>query len=165
MPNSALSREVRHALYQLRRWYECDTLELYKFDGTTVDLRSGARQQHTRVYPIRRTICLPVKSERRVIQTVSKIGAAKEFVYGGFYDRSSRMFLVEQRELPTGLTVEIDDWFVYSGAKFQVKATYEYACSTLLVVIAQETHGAEFNAHHYLSADDVVRLDEEAEDG
>jgi len=106
---------------------------------------------------LNRAVVLPAKVERSLIQTISKISADKAFVYGGTYDRTRRMFLIDQRDAPD-LELSNDDWIIFRNRRYKVASFDEFEFDALWVVIAHELVGETFNQTHRVSSEDTVTL-------
>lgn len=130
---------IRQVIYNLKRQYG-GPIDIYNFLGSAVDLKTGAATTNKELTQITRAIILPARAMRNFVQSISKISADKQFVYGGTYDRRIRMFLIDRLDAKD-LDLTIDDWIVYDGKKYEIKHFDEFEFGTLWVVIGQSVVG------------------------
>ncbi len=115
MHNKLMNRMIQVAIYQLKKQYGNGPVFIHKYDSVSVDLQTGIRTETWDSLTIKKAVILPAKAERTFISTISKISADKPFVYGGTFDRTRRMFLIDQKDAP-GLQLKKDDWLIYRTA-------------------------------------------------
>jgi hypothetical protein len=106
---------------------------------------------------VKRAVILPAKAQRAFIQTISKIRADKQFVYGGTFDKTKRMFLVDKRDAPN-LSLSIDDWLVYRDRRYDVTSFDEFEYDALWVIMASEIVGETPRQVHRVSAYDIANI-------
>lgn len=150
---------IRTTFYMLGRQYGGGPLDIYKSGGSTVSLETGVKEVNKTMTQIQRVIVLPAKAERTFVQSISKISADKQFVYGGTYDRTRRMFLVEKRDAPD-LSLTLDDWLVYDGCKYEIQVFDDIEFDALWVIIANQVLGDRPEQFILANADDIVDLSE-----
>jgi hypothetical protein len=131
---------IQVALYQFKKQYSDGPLDIYKYSSVGVDLNTGERAETSTCTTIQKVVVLPVKAERAVVSSISKISADKAFVYGGTYDRTRRMFLIDMRDAP-GLDLKKDDWLVLNGRRYDVATFDSFNFDSLWVVIGHEMVG------------------------
>lgn len=158
--NKQRQKMLELSLYQLKKDLGVGPLDIYKHGGTKTDLCTGERELKRTKVRIELAIPLSKKSARRIVQTISKIGAAKDFVYGGYYDRDTKVFIVEKREIPFELNQ--DDWFIFDDKKFSIKEFWEIDTAAMYVIVGQRLKGDTFSQEHGLKARDVIFLGETA---
>ena len=156
--NKQRQRMLQLSLYQLKKDLGVGPLDIYKHGGTDTDLCTGERELNRTRARIKLAIPLSKKSSRRVIQTISKIGAAKDFVYGGYYDRDTKVFIVAKEDLPFELNQ--DDWFIFDDKKFQIKEFWEADTGMIYVIVGQRLKGDTFSQEYEQKARDVIFLGE-----
>jgi hypothetical protein len=118
--NYNLNRRIRQSLYVLKRAFG-STVVLYKLLTASTSYTSGAKTVTSTSVTIPRCIVLPVRLQREVIQTVAQISANKTFAYGGSFDSGTREFVIDARDLAVGYTIELDDWIIYDGQRYELK--------------------------------------------
>jgi len=158
--NAHRQKMLELSLYQLKKDLGVGPVDFYKYGGTETDLSTGERILTRTKATVELAIPLTTQTKRRIIQTISKIGAAKEFVYGGYFDRDSKIFIIDRRDLPFELN--LDDWFIFDGKKFQVKEFDEWDTAAIYVVLGQRQRGDTFSQIHDQRARDVIFLEESA---
>lgn len=131
---------IQVAIYQFKKQYGNGPIDIYKYSSAVVNLNTGVRTETTTVTTIRKAIVLPAKEERTLVSSISKISANKAFVYGGTYDRSRRMFLIDQRDAPD-LDLKKDDWIVHRDRRYDVASFDAFEYDSLWVVIGHELVG------------------------
>jgi len=130
---------IRSVIYNLKRQYG-GPIDIYNFLGSTVDLKTGVSTSEKELSQIKRAVILPARAMRNFVQSISKISADKQFVYGGTYDRRTRMFLVDRLDAPD-LDLTIDDWIVYDGKKYEIKHFDEFEFNSLWVIVGHAIVG------------------------
>lgn len=151
---------IRSAIYQLKRQYGNGPIDIYQHGDPSTDLTTGVRLDTPTVKRINKGIVLPAKIERTVVSTISKISADKPFVYGGSYDRTRRMFIIDKKDAPD-LSLSPDDWLVYQDRKYKVASHDEFELAALWVLIAHELVGERPRRVIYASATTGLRLTSE----
>ena len=162
--NRQANRMIEAAIYQLKRQYGGGYLDIYKFNGETVDRRTGVTTVLKTLIQVRRAVILPARATREIIQTISKISADKQFVYGGSYDRSKRLFLIDRNDVDPTFELDEDDWLVYDGQKYEVKHFDIFEVGTMWAVLGQHVKGAIIEQIFPVCAEDRVTLTEGAVD-
>ena len=152
-----LNRMIRQTLYSLKRQYG-GTVSVYRLNDAETDVRTGRKTIDKDVFVVRRAVVLPVKVSREVIQTISQISANKAFVYGGSFDSGLRKFIIDARDLPEGFELTTDDWLVYSGRRYEIKAIWEFEFGAAWIVVGKELMGRVPEQVHLVTADSLLSL-------
>lgn len=158
--NRNLNRRILQVLYALKRQYG-GSIEIYKKGTQSTDYDRGTKTIQKEVYPIRRAIILPVKVAREAVQTISVISANKAFVVGQTYDASTRMFIVDRRDVPDLPELGEDDWIVYEGLKYEINQFELFEFGSAYVITGRAVHGDVPEQIHVVSADNLIRLDDQ----
>lgn len=161
--NRAQIWRVRLQLYGLQRQYGWH-VDFYRQNGVDTNIETGQQVIDKDVYPVRRCIVLPAKIAREAAQGISVISANKSFVYGGYYDSSTRLFILnlhdrDARALPHPLTV--NDWCVYKGLKYEFKQIELVDEDLGVAITGRAVYGDRPEQIHLLSADNLVEPDHE----
>ena len=162
-----VSVRIRQTIYKLKRLYG-GSIFLYRQGTPSVDIDTGVTTWTGRsVITISRAIILPVKIDRTQTQTISMISADKQFVYGGSYDRGSRWFYIDPRDLPPGYVIEQDDWIVYKGLdgiarKYEIKTAKDSEFDTLWEILGTELIGVIPEQVHNLTGYSILDLEQSA---
>ena len=152
----------------LKRQYG-GTFDFYR-RGTagSVDHLTGDVVVDKSVITIKRGIILPAKVIREATQNISVISANKAFVFGGTYDSSTRMFIVDRRDVPDLDLKEFnptqDDWIVYNGRKYEIKDFQEFEFDSAWVFTGKAVLGDVPEQIFKLAADNLVRVAQGATD-
>lgn len=157
-PND-LELTIRQILYAFKRQYGAGPVAFYTITASTTNLDTGVKAVDKDVSVVRRVTLLPARFARKLISTISKISADKPFVYGGTFDSRTRALLIDRRDVP-GLTVKLDDWFVFEGKKYEVKHLDEVT-ATAYVIVGEQVDGDVPEQIHVLSADNLIRLSDQ----
>ena len=152
-----LNRMIRQTLYSLKRQYG-GTVSVYRLNDAETDVRTGRKTIDKDVFVVRRAVVLPVKVSREVIQSISQISANKAFVYGGSFDSGLRKFIFDARDLPEGFEFTDDDWLVYNGRRYEIKAIWEFEFGAAWIVVGKELMGRGPEQVHLVAADSLLSL-------
>lgn len=155
--NRHTNRRIQLTIYKLKRLYG-GPIWLYRVGQPQTDLDTGIKTWPGRSrIRVQRAVILPVKLSREQTQTISIISANKAFVYGGFYDLGSRLFLVDPRDLPPGYQIKMDDFIVYDGKQYEIKNIVNTEFNALWEITATELEGVSPHAV-LLDAEDTINL-------
>jgi hypothetical protein len=152
-----LNRMIQQTLYSLKRQYG-GTVSVYRLNDAQTDVRTGRKTINKDVFLVRRAVILPVKVSREVIQSISQISANKAFVYGGSFDSGLRKFIIDARDLPEGFEFADDDWLVYNGRRYEIKAIWEFEFGAAWIVVGKELMGRIAEQVHLVAADSLLSL-------
>jgi len=122
--NRSLTRRLSSILYSLKRSFG-GVIDIYQIGDATTDTRTGVKTIPKTSITIDRAIILPAKAVREAIQSISVISANKKFVYGGTYDSTVRLFIVDKKDVPT-LELRESDYIVYNDRKYEIKDFQEF---------------------------------------
>lgn len=136
------NRMMQVAIYQLKKQYGNGPIDIHQYVTSGVNLQTGQRTQTTTITTINKAVVLPAKMDRSMVNSISKISADKAFVYGGTYDRTRRMFLIDFRDAPN-LDLKKDDWIIYRNRRYDVATFDSFEFNTLWVVMAHELVGED----------------------
>lgn len=135
------TKRMYQTIYKLKRLYGAE-IALYKLGDRSVDTLTGEVTWTGRsVTRLKRAIILPVKLNRIQVQTISMISSDKGFVYGGMFDKASRWFYIDPRDLPSAYVIERDDYVVYQGKKYEIKEVKFNEFDLLWEVLGSELVG------------------------
>ena len=152
-----LNRMIQRTLYSLKRQYG-GTVSVYRLNDAQTDVRTGRKTIDKDIFVVRRAVILPVKVSREVIQSISQISANKAFVYGGSFDSGLRKFIIDARDLPEGFVFTNDDWLVYNGRRYEIKAIWEFEFGAAWVIVGKELMGRVPELVHLVAADSLLSL-------
>lgn len=155
--NYNLNRWIRQTLYMLKRQYG-GPISIYKLNDVATDYRTGQKTVTKTVYNVKRAIIIPVNVSREVIKSISQISANKKFTSGGTFEKGVRDFIVDRSDVDSTLELTADDWLVYNGRRYNVKAIQEFEFGTAWIVTGQEIGGAQPEQHFVAAADHLLTL-------
>jgi hypothetical protein len=116
-------RMLKTALYQMTRQYGVGPLDFFKVGGSETDLDTGEQITATTHTRIQRAVLLPARLSRDFVNTISKISADKQTVYGGTFDLEERTLLIWEFKAQE---VKKDDYFVFNGKRMDVKSVTKF---------------------------------------
>jgi len=157
--NRNINRRLRHLLYQLKRLYG-GSIDVYKLGSQSTDHDTGVRTVNKTVYNVKRAIILTAKVARESVQTLPIISANKAFAYGGTYDTSTRLFIVDRTD-PTEVTLpdlSESDWVVYDGVKYEIKTIEMFEFDAATVITGKAVFGDTPEKVLNLRADNLIRV-------
>lgn len=117
--NKQLIRMVRQTLHALKRQYGGAAV-LYVLLDSDTDYRTGVKTIQTDDYPITRVIVLPSRMSRDVVESVSRISSNKQLAFGGQFNIGDRGFIIDGKDLPSGVEIKKDDWIVYRDERYSI---------------------------------------------
>jgi len=130
-------RQIKVILYRLKRSFG-ETVYFHMPTTNTNDVTTG---QITRVYTdikVRRAIVLPVKQSRDFAYDLAYIASNKNFTYGGFFDKSTRLIIVRNSDLKSNTpaldwscTINDREYTVKDLDKTEDNAGYIMTCTAL----------------------------------
>lgn len=161
MTNEPMNRMIQVAIYQLKKQYGAGPVDIYQHTTNSVDITTGEKTEDPSFLRIQKAVILPAKVERNIVSTISKISADKPFVYGGSYDRTRRMFLIDQKDAPE-LNLTPDDWLIYRGRKYDIASFEAFEYDSLWVIIAHELLGERAKQVHQVYVHDAMPLSNES---
>lgn len=101
----------KNILYPLKRRYGLPA-KIQRLTGVVNNVETGVQAKTYEVIVIKRAILLPQNTIRKFIYDLSFIAANKNFTYGAFFDNTSRIILIDGKDLQIELTpndhIEID---------------------------------------------------------
>jgi hypothetical protein len=145
------------------------SFDLYRRgSGGSTDHLTGVVIVDKSVIHIERGIILPTKVVREAVQNISVISANKSFVVGGTYDSSTRMFIIDRRDIPElnlkDFDLTPDDWIVYKGRKYELKDFQEFEFDSAWIFTGKAVLGDVPEQIFQLAADNLIRVDQGAAD-
>jgi len=155
------SRSIRGVLYELKKQFGVPGA-LYKTTTSSADLATG-KVSKTRVkYGVRRIIDLPQSLLTTKIYALSFIAANKNFTYGGYFDKDTKFFLLDQGDLPKGTTIQGEDFLVVKHQRFEIKnvETMEYDLGH--VIVANKVAGQPTDEVHEVFVYQGIRFGQSA---
>jgi hypothetical protein len=110
-------RQIELIIYNLKKHYGLPAY-LRKPTKNENDVTTGKVVTEYEVFKIRKLICLPDESKRQFIYDLSYVAANKNFAYGGLFDRSIKMFILDRKD--TKIDVTLADNLVRDGRRYDI---------------------------------------------
>lgn len=161
--NKQFKKAMELLLYSLTKQFRSGPLDIYTLNSETVS-KTGVVTLDRSLTEVKRAILLPEQSVVAIVQTISKIGADKQFVFGGQYDRDKRVFIIDGKKVPSGFELGTEDWFVFEGQKYQVASFWNYYDGCAYLVMGQEQPADTFSQIHAVDVYDTFTIEETAVD-
>jgi len=165
-PNAQIDRLGKQVMYSLKRQWGAP-IDLYRSVDSDTDLDTGIKTTIKEVHPVRRAIVLPAKIVREVLQSISQISANKAMVYGGSFDTSSRVFIIDKRDVrsvPDEDGIQLDDWIVYKGHRYELKQVEEFDLGGAWMITGKRVYGSVHEQIFPLVADSWLALTDTGEE-
>lgn len=159
--NRNVSRRIKLTLYALKRQWG-GSFSIYQMGDAVVDHLTGAKIIPRTVLAIRRGIILPGKTIREVEQNISVISANKQFVFGGTYDTTTRVFIVDRMDAPN-LELTESDWIVFNDQRYEVKEFQEFEFDSAWIITGKSVEGENPEQIRLLAADNLIRVEQTVE--
>lgn len=158
---SDLNPLIAQTLYMLKRKYGAP-IDIYVQVDLAADPRTGARSIAKTVYPIDLAVVLPSSISREDKRGISLISANKSLVQGGFYDTSTRKFLVDRCDVPDLARLTENDWLVFKGRKYQFVSVQEFEDDSAWIITGKAVMGETPEQILLVSADNLIALGDSA---
>ncbi len=158
---SDLNPTIQQALYMLKRAYGA-RIDIYVQGDVTTDTTTGDRTVDKTVYPIDNAIVLPSKLSRSDKRGISLISANKNIVQGGFYDATTRRFIIDRSDVPDLAMLTENDWIVFKGRKYQFESIQEFEDDVGWVITGKAVIGEVPEQIFLVSADNLMNLNDSA---
>ncbi len=114
-------KNVTRIIYKLKRLYGIPAVLINK-ENILTDLDTGAVTYDNISISIKRAVALPEDQARTFAYDLSYIVAAKNFSYGGFYDKDTRWILLDGKDVGS-FTISEDTKITVEGSQYFVKMT------------------------------------------
>jgi hypothetical protein len=132
---------VRRTLYNLKRKYGAQ-MDIYKTITMSVDQKTGRRSTTRVKYTVKKCILLPVTLARKI--TIYVI--SRTFPYGGEYDTTARIAIVDATDFPKGVTITNDDYCIIKQRerehRYEIKTVEQMEGDFAYILSLKETVGA-----------------------
>ena len=155
--NRNVTQRMRQVLYSLKREYGA-RIDITKLISTSTDVRTGVKVNTTSILTVWHAAVLPETVKRINNQSISLISSNKEFVQGGTYDRGSRTFIIDRRDVRSLPELNADDWIVYDARKFQIVTVEQLEVRAGWVITANELVGEIPEQNHFIAVSQQMSL-------
>lgn len=110
-------REIRKVIYRLKRQYGLRLLYIRPLTAEQ-DIDTGEIKRTFEQHEVKRAILLPSKIDRSFVYDLTFIAANNNFVGGAFFDQSSRIILVDGKDMP--FTPTLNDHVEFEGERYEI---------------------------------------------
>jgi len=131
------------------------TIDIYTLDSADTDPRTGEVTATRTVLNVARAIILPARMTRDVKKSISQISANKQFVVGGTFDASRRLFIVDRSDV-SDLDLTNNSYVVYRSRKYEIEAVQEFEFESGWIITGRELMGEDPQQIHLLYADNFI---------
>lgn len=153
------TRFIRRVLYSLKRGYGFP-LTLHKIVSETYDRETGKRTAVIQIRKIRRAIILPSTLQSKFDYDLAYVASNRNFTYGGTYDTSLRKVIIDARDLGD-FEIELEDYFIYNGRRYQVSKIDEFEFQTAFLIIGKEVKGTPRYLIEEIALEDTLQFTQE----
>lgn len=137
MPIQRQTRFIRRLIYTLKRGFGFP-VTFYKVTSETLNLETGVRTPVIEYHRVNKAVVLPEDLLRR-FETDS---VNKSFNYGAYYDSALQKLLIDPRGL-ADFNIDVDDYFIVDGQRFQVGRVFNLYNGTAILVIGRYVEGSK----------------------
>lgn len=131
---------IRNTIYALKMNYGFP-IDLYVFKDSQVNLDTGQKTVTKLKYHIRRAIILPTNIGRSFTYDLSFIAANKNFTYGGNFDKTVKDFVLDTRDFPKGLKLQLEDFIIYNNTRYDFKKFEEFDHKQAVIIRTERVEG------------------------
>jgi len=150
---------IQRVLYTLKREYGFPAV-LHKITNEEIDKQTGKRTVTIQVQKVRLAIVLPSELIAKFEFDLAYTAANRNFTYGGTYGTSTRRIIIDSRDL-NNFEIELDDYFIYEGKRWQVGKIDTFEFDTGFVIYGREVKGTPRYFVQEQSVEDNLTLTEE----
>jgi len=113
-------RQIKLILYRLKHDFG-QLINIITTNCISQSVTTGAIVRNERTIKVKRAIVVDEKISRDFVYDLSFIAANKNFTYGGMFDTSTRIFIIDGVDLPRGYVPTLNDRCVHGGERYQFK--------------------------------------------
>jgi hypothetical protein len=132
-------RQNKLAIYRLKRNYGL-AIRIYRSDENTVNLETGRMIREWKHEHVVRAVLLPKNIEREYIYGSSFTGANGNFVYGGHFDKDTRIVIIDRKDIKD-FEVTKDSHILAEGKRYEIKTIVDVEENAALMIVMKATTG------------------------
>lgn len=157
MSNRPQRHHLRRHLYILKRKWPV-ALDIYHETGENLDLATGERTVNAAKYSVQRAVALPRKVSQNNVLAI----ALKElWSRGSKVEVGDKVVLVDRADLPSGLEIGTENWYVIAeGKRYEIVSHEDYE-DIAYVLTLKSTTGAPRYAQIEIKMNQRIVSDEE----
>jgi hypothetical protein len=149
---------IRQVLYTLKRGYGFPVV-FHKIISEDIDKQTGKRDVTIQTQRVRLGIVLPASLMAKFEYDLAYTASNRNFTYGGGYGTSTRRIIIDARDL-NNFEIELDDYFIYEGKRWQVSKIVTFEFDTGFIVHGREVKGTPRNFVQEQAVEDNLQLTE-----
>ena len=134
-------RQISVILYRLKRNFGLPAI--LRVPADTYNVQTGVVTPNNTDYNIRRAILLPRRSLRDFVYDLSFIAANKNFTYGGLFDASRRMIIIDTKELPSGVRPTQNMLVIFDTEQYDILEVQRAEFDRGYLLVCKEVSSAE----------------------
>lgn len=112
-------RQITVILYRLKRQYGLE-LKYLQYVSQTQNVDTGDISRVYTTITIRRACMLPDRLDRSFVYDLTFIAANNNFVGGGYFNRKTRLIIIDAKDLPNGFKPNDDDHIEFDDARYEI---------------------------------------------
>jgi len=113
-------RQISIILYRLKRTHGV-AVKIRKMSTDNTDLETGRTIREYVTLDVKRGIVLPAKLIPSFAYDIAYLAANKNFTYGGIFGSSTRLVIIDGRDVPSDFKIEEDDEIIFNQAVHSIK--------------------------------------------
>lgn len=153
-------RQTRLIIYKLKRAYGV-SVHILTNESMTQDLKTGIIDRQEELIVVRRAIIITPKMSREFAYDLAFIAANKNFTYGGYFDTSKRIMIIDTKDVPSTYSPSLNDCCVYDGARWQFEELDKITGNTAHYILLRSITNQPTEDQHIKSVDQPIILTEE----
>lgn len=114
-------RQISIIIYRLKRQYGVP-MQLRRITDDNTDLASGKVYRGYYTITIKRGIALPAKLAPSFAYDLAFVAANKNFTYGGIFGSSTRVAILDGKDIPSDFEIAEDDELLFENKIHAVKS-------------------------------------------
>ncbi len=130
---------IRKVLYQLKRDYGLEINFNFRLT-TSLNTQTLTKTTTYDSFRIANAILLPSNMERSFVYSLPMIASNKNFTYGALFDSDRRRIMIDAKDIPAGVALDLDMWLIFDGKRYDLEEIHEYDfASGFMLVVKQAT--------------------------
>jgi len=153
-------RQVKGIVYRLKRNFGT-LVKIIHATSTTYDIQTGETVREESLITVRRGIVVTPKMTREFSYDLSFIAANKNFTYGGFYDESHRILIVDRKDLPRDYEPNLNHRAVVEDQRYEFEQISKVTGDTGFMIRMVAVSSAPSEDIHQPPTRDSITLTQE----
>lgn len=152
----------RKLIYRLERDYGVK-VDVYQINSTGHDVKTGAINRTYNKYSLKRGVVLDDRAIRDFQYDISFIRANSNFTYGGFFDHTTRIFLLDRKRLPDDFKPTMNDHIFTKNMRYSVIEYFDLEEQYLIIYKGRQLKGMQSHEIHTPDIESILTLDDSNE--